>query len=400
MPARFLSAGTPRPRAGSGNARAKLLRLLGAVLVTVALVPWLGVPAATATPGGKGAGAAAASKGHDQDGSHGRSAQKQGSDDGGKHASPVKGGRADHARNADKGGSGEAAAQPAAKADKAPKAAKAAKAGTSGKAAAPAAKTQKRNAGKPKAAAPKAAAPKAAAPKAAAPKADGAGKQADGKSTAGGPGYQKVTLCHRTNSENNPYVRITVSVNSVVKSSGHDGHVGPIHVPGMKAAGQRWGDVIPSFSYTTKSGGTATYGGKNWPAGQALLERGCVASQPTTTPSQSPTPTTPTPTPTTPTPSDTPTTVTPTPSETTGGPSLTPSNTTPPATSVLPTKVPGPDDDDDGTVVRGNKFGPLADTGLQLPLGVLIALSLVLLLVGGALLAGPSWNSAEQRRRH
>ncbi len=82
---------------------------------------------------------------------------------------------------------------------------------------------------------------------------------------------QKVTLCHRTNSDHNPYVRITVSINSVIKSSGHDGHNGPVYAAGMKAAHQKWGDIIPAFSY---DGGS--YAGQNWAAGAAIFGAGCA----------------------------------------------------------------------------------------------------------------------------
>ena len=61
---------------------------------------------------------------------------------------------------------------------------------------------------------------------------------------------QKVTLCHRTNSDHNPYVRITVSINSVIKSSGHDGHNGPVYAAEMKSAHQKWGDIIPASATT------------------------------------------------------------------------------------------------------------------------------------------------------
>lgn len=58
---------------------------------------------------------------------------------------------------------------------------------------------------------------------------------------------KKVTLCHATSSEKNPYVTVTVSVNSVVGNNGHDTH---------------GDDIIPSFTYTTKGGETVTYPGK------------------------------------------------------------------------------------------------------------------------------------------
>ena len=178
-----------------------------------------------------------------------------------------------------------------------------------------------------------------------------------------------MTLCHRTNSETNPYVRITVSINSVVKSHGHDGHNGPVFAVGMKSAHQKWGDIIPSFTYPSASGGTSSYGGKNWPAGQAIFSAGCVLGQPTSTTSVSPSGTT----------------------------SVSPSGTTStPGTSVLPTKI-GNDDD---TGVLGGRTGVLPRTGLGLPLGAALGVSFVLLLAGGALMVGPSRLNTERDRRH
>jgi LPXTG-motif cell wall-anchored protein len=62
----------------------------------------------------------------------------------------------------------------------------------------------------------------------------------------------KVTLCHRTHAENNPYVRITVSVNSVNKERGHKHHdeiFGDAHVytAGIykRPKDRLWGDIIP-----------------------------------------------------------------------------------------------------------------------------------------------------------
>ena len=197
--------------------------------------------------------------------------------------------------------------------------------------------------------------------------------------TSGGGGNdEKVTLCHRTNSETNPYVRITVSINSVVKGDGHDGHNGPIFAVGMKSAKQKWGDIIPSFTYTTKGGDTATYAGKNWPAGQAVFNAGCTIQIPptgSTTPPVSPSTT----------------------------PPVSPSTTPPvsPDTSVAPTKIGNTDDaDDDDTVVLGDKQGPLARTGMGLPLAAALGLSLALLLAGGALMVLPARKAIERNRRH
>jgi hypothetical protein len=48
------------------------------------------------------------------------------------------------------------------------------------------------------------------------------------------PEHVQVTLCHATSSESNPFTSNTVDDDSVVKTSGHDGHSG---------------DIIPSFTY-------------------------------------------------------------------------------------------------------------------------------------------------------
>ena len=74
---------------------------------------------------------------------------------------------------------------------------------------------------------------------------------AAGAATAsqGGADDHKVTLCHRTNAENNPYVVITIDKAGVFKT-GHDGHdEGGVYQPGDKANGVRWGDIIPAFDY-------------------------------------------------------------------------------------------------------------------------------------------------------
>ena len=60
----------------------------------------------------------------------------------------------------------------------------------------------------------------------------------------------KVTLCHANNGSKE-YSLITVSINSVIKGTGHGGH---------------GDDIIPPFAY---DGGT--YAGQNWTAGRAPL---------------------------------------------------------------------------------------------------------------------------------
>ncbi|MCU1590843.1 MAG: domain containing protein [Frankiales bacterium] len=85
----------------------------------------------------------------------------------------------------------------------------------------------------------------------------------------------KVTICHATNSNANPYVEITPDVDSIVKKSGHDSHEGPIWDPTLKASHTTWGDIIPAFDYD-KGNAVGSYPGKNMPAGAAILANHCA----------------------------------------------------------------------------------------------------------------------------
>lgn len=98
---------------------------------------------------------------------------------------------------------------------------------------------------------------------------------------SGGPAITKVTICHRTRATTNPYVLITVSVNSVIGSGGGNGHSdhnttstnlvnpttngitpgsGPFDTSWTYASNRKWwGDIIPPFTYST-----GTYAGLNW----------------------------------------------------------------------------------------------------------------------------------------
>lgn len=98
----------------------------------------------------------------------------------------------------------------------------------------------------------------------------------------------KVTICHRTNSDTNPYVKITVDESAVdgQKGADHFGeHKGPIWNSSLKAQKIEWGDIIPPVSLY--------HSGQNWTAeGQALLANGCQTGASETTSTTSTTSTT------------------------------------------------------------------------------------------------------------
>lgn len=86
--------------------------------------------------------------------------------------------------------------------------------------------------------------------------------------TEGDP--HKVTICHATHSETNPYVQITVDHAAVdgEKNNDHSHHTGPIWYPGAKADGVDWGDIIPPVEGVNP--------GQNWTEeGEELWENDC-----------------------------------------------------------------------------------------------------------------------------
>lgn len=156
----------------------------------------------------------------------------------------------------------------------------------------------------------------------------------------------KVTICHRTNSDSNPYVRITVDYAAVdgVGKNDHSRHTGPVWSPGLKAAHVKWGDIIPPVQGVTA--------GLNWTAeGIAIYDDGCKTPTPEPTPTPTATPSDepcgadtddpcPTPTPEvtpTPTPAATPTPEAPTPT-----PTEAPATPTPPSTDTGPASASSP----------------------------------------------------------
>lgn len=84
----------------------------------------------------------------------------------------------------------------------------------------------------------------------------------------------KVTICHRTDAVNNPYVRISVSVNAAngEQHDDHSSHTGPVAssfdvATALKKSHTKWGDIISA--YPGYAGYNLTGGG------QAMLDNGC-----------------------------------------------------------------------------------------------------------------------------
>ncbi len=86
----------------------------------------------------------------------------------------------------------------------------------------------------------------------------------------------KVTICHATNSQTNPYVVETVSTSSIDEQNnkllnGHGDHTGAVWYSGIAA--HSWGDIIPAFI----SPKGAKFAGYNLnEAGKTILNNGCV----------------------------------------------------------------------------------------------------------------------------
>jgi len=183
----------------------------------------------------------------------------------------------------------------------------------------------------------------------------------------------KVTLCHRTDSETNPYVQITVA--AAAAFNGHfKKHEGDVWFPGHPKE-PKWGDIIPPSVYK------GTSFSENWnTAGQAIFNNGCkpVTSTTTSTPPS--------------TPATTPVSIPPSSSSSSHG--TNPSTAGPPPTStgtstavIIPTNA--------GPIPSGVSAGlhtPLSGAGLR-------AWGIVLMLLGGTagLLAGV-WPT--RRRAH
>jgi hypothetical protein len=98
---------------------------------------------------------------------------------------------------------------------------------------------------------------------------------------------EQTTICHRTNSDNNPYV-VNHPANTGVLNGHFTQHNEPvIWEPGLKDQGIEWGDIIPPIPPDIPNG-------LNWTAeGQAIFNNGCVPPgfvPPTTPPTEPTTP--------------------------------------------------------------------------------------------------------------
>lgn len=104
-----------------------------------------------------------------------------------------------------------------------------------------------------------------------------------GATAASGDPSANVTICHRTNSDTNPYVQITVdesAVDGLGGGSDHLGaHTGPVWDPTLKPQHIKWGDIIPPFDEHGDPRPDPTLIA-NWPAGQAIFENGCAPLAP------------------------------------------------------------------------------------------------------------------------
>jgi hypothetical protein len=104
-----------------------------------------------------------------------------------------------------------------------------------------------------------------------------------GATAASGDPSANVTICHRTNSNTNPYVQITVdesAVDGLGGGSDHLGaHTGPVWDPTLKEQHIKWGDIIPPFDANGDPRPNPSLIA-NWPAGQEIFENGCNPVEP------------------------------------------------------------------------------------------------------------------------
>jgi hypothetical protein len=93
------------------------------------------------------------------------------------------------------------------------------------------------------------------------------------------PDVHKVTICHATASQDNPYLQQSVDIASSGSDEGqlqggHAGHTGAVWYQGIVG---KWGDIIPPYDYAPTG---YHFDGLNWDAdGQAIYRNDCLAPQ-------------------------------------------------------------------------------------------------------------------------
>jgi hypothetical protein len=97
-----------------------------------------------------------------------------------------------------------------------------------------------------------------------------------GSGASAAPADPKVTLCHRTDSETNPYVQITIAAAAAFNAH-FKLHQGDVWFPGHPKE-PKWGDIIPPSTFNGNDFQ------ENWDAaGQAIFNNGCQPVVVTTT---------------------------------------------------------------------------------------------------------------------
>jgi LPXTG-motif cell wall-anchored protein len=104
-----------------------------------------------------------------------------------------------------------------------------------------------------------------------------------------GGNEDNITICHRTNSNANPYVIITTDASGQNGGTDHlHEHQGPVWDPTLKKQKIEWGDVIPPPPGQTE--GSQAYEqleDQQAGEGQAYIDRGCHAAEPPVVPTHS-----------------------------------------------------------------------------------------------------------------
>ena len=193
------------------------------------------------------------------------------------------------------------------------------------------------------------------------------------------PDTTKVTICHATASDTNPYESITVTLvlhrddDTLVAQpyegdlNGHLGHTGPVWTKGIDG---KWGDIIPPFTYS-KHGDTVKFDGYNWTtAGRAIFDNGCLIPADPTTTTSAPTTTAPT--------------------------TTAPTTTAPPATTAPPTTAAT-------TTTKVEQEAPVTTTAVEAASGSIPSTGseqTVLLVIGAAMALGGLLVTLLARRPH